>query len=60
MAVNPLTRVRRAAAKSVEARLEFEAAIREARKVYSVRQVAGAAGLSHARVHQIEHERRGR
>ena len=60
MTANPLTRVRRAAAKCVEARQEFESSTSEARNAYSVRQVAGATGLSYARVHQIEHERRGR
>ena len=52
---DPLNEVTRAAHKAASARQEFERAIRDARKTHSVRRVAEAAGLSPARIHQIEH-----
>ena len=50
-----LDKVRRAAAKAASASAGRDAAIREALVTHSVRQVAEAAGLSPARVHQIQH-----
>ena len=48
-----LKRVRRAAAKAASAREELHAAIREATKTASLREVAAAAGLSHEQVRRI-------
>jgi hypothetical protein len=41
--------------KATEARRDLYAAIREASKTSSVRQIAAVAGISSARVHQIVH-----
>jgi hypothetical protein len=56
---DPLSRVRRAAAKAALARETFETEIRRAVQERTMRQVAQAAGLSAARIHQIVHARRG-
>ena len=55
---DPLSRVRRAAAKAAQARETFETEIRRAVRERTMRQVAEAAGLSAARVHQIVHAKR--
>jgi hypothetical protein len=52
---DPLTRVRRAARTHAAAREEFDAAIRAAVRERTMREVAAAAGISPARVHQIVH-----
>jgi hypothetical protein len=50
--------VRRAAAKAAHARETFETEIRRAVQERTMRQVADAAGLSAARIHQIVHTKR--
>jgi hypothetical protein len=52
---DPLICVRRAAVKAAHARRKFETEIRCAVQERTMRQVAEAAGLSAARVHQIVH-----
>ena len=55
---DPLARVRRAAQTAARARRSFEAEIRRAARQRTMRQVADAAGLSAARIHQIVHDER--
>jgi hypothetical protein len=55
MRSEPLSRVRRAAVKAAQARSKFETEIRCAVQERTMRQVAEAAGLSAARIHQIVH-----
>lgn len=53
--MTPLQRVARAAEKAAQAREAFEQAIMDAHPDASIREIAAAAGLSSARVHQILH-----
>lgn len=52
-----LQRVERAARKAALAREELHAAIRAAAAKHTVREIGAAAGLSHQRIHQIQHGR---